>query len=402
MEPFTIIAIVVAVLAVAAAVWTGARLRGLRREVASSLETMGVVQVDDTDYALHRGVRDLIARVETAEGESRGLETALASTALGVLIVDTDGRIVFANPAARGIFEGEAGESAARRRLTGFISRVTERGEPDELEFDVYEPTRRYMRLRAVPLPESAGRGRAAVVYIRDLSGQRRVEAMRRDFVINAGHELKTPIGAMAVLAETIADAEDPEIRQRLAERLQSEANRMARLVDDILALANVESLDTPFEAVAIGPVVEEAVRRVALPASERNVRIETSGTDTDAVVEGDRTQLTSAITNLVEKAVKYSLPDRDPVIDVGIVIDGDSATIAVTDHGIGIASEHLDRVFERFYRIQPGRDRESGGTGLGLSIVRNVAESHGGSVWAESVPAEGSTFTLRLPIVRT
>lgn len=401
MQALTAIAFTVAVLAVAAAWWAALRLRALRREVASALERTAVDSDGDLGYALHTGVRDIVDRAVAAETRAVRLEAAVESTSLGILIVDSAGRIAFANPAARNIFEGESGESAARRRLAGFIDRVRASGEPDELEFDVYTPVRRFMRLRAVPLPADAGWGESAVVYIRDLSGRRRVEAMRRDFVINAGHELKTPIGAMAVLAETIADTDDAQTRQRLAALLQSEANRMARLVDDILALAEIESLDTPFEAVEIGPVVDESVQRVAAAARERGIRIEVSGTEDDSVVEGDRAQLSSAVTNLLENAVKYSLPERDPVVRVEMETDGDTVEIAVVDHGIGIAAGHLDRVFERFYRVQPGRDRASGGTGLGLSIVRNVAESHGGSVSVESVPAEGSTFTLRLPIVR-
>lgn len=401
MQALTVIAFTFAALAVVAAWWAALRLRGLRREVASALAAMAVDSDGDMGYALHTGVREQVDRVAAAETRAVRMEAAAESTALGILVIDSDGRILFANGAARNIFEGESGESAARRRLAAFISRVSASGEPDELEFDVYTPVRRYMRLRAVPLPEDAGWGKATVVYIRDLSGQRRIEAMRRDFVTNAGHELKTPIGAMAVLAETIADSADSETRRRLAGHLQSEANRMARLVDDILALADIESLDTPLEAVEIGPVVEESVQRAMPSARERGVRIETSGTEGHAVVEGNAPQLVSAVTNLLENAVKYSLPERDPVVSVDMTIDDDVAKITVIDHGIGIATEHLDRVFERFYRAQPGRDRESGGTGLGLSIVRNVAGSHGGSVSVDSVPAEGSTFTLRLPIMR-
>ena len=258
------------------------------------------------------------------------------------------------------------------------------------------------MRLRAVPLPSGEIWDHAAAVYIRDLSGQRRVEAMRRDFLTNAGHEMKTPLGALAILAETLGDTDDPDTRRRLVERLISEANRMAHLVDDIVTLADIESLETPFESVSVASVIDEAMSRVSVVAAEAGVRVDLDGGDCSAVVVGNLEQLTSAVVNLLENAIKYSPEGEGVAVAVSVRCSDDQVVIAVEDHGSGISAEHLDRIFERFYRVERGRGRSSGGTGLGLSIVRNVAEAHGGSVSVESVPAEGSTFTLRLPSPRS
>lgn len=222
---------------------------------------------------------------------------------------------------------------------------------------------------------------------------------MRRDFLTNAGHEMKTPLGAMSVLAETIADTEDAETRRRLTGRLRVEANRMARVVDDILTLADIESLETPFSSVRIGEVVDDAVARVAVVAAEHGIEIAVTGNGSEAVVEGNEEQLVSAVANLLDNAVKYSNAGGEPVVEIEMRMSDDRVSIVVRDHGVGISESHLNRVFERFYRVDRGRDRSSGGTGLGLSIVNNVAGTHGGSATAESVPAEGSVFTMTLPL---
>ena len=173
----------------------------------------------------------------------------------------------------------------------------------------------------------------------------------------------------------------------------------MATVVDDILTLADIESLETPFTSVRIGDVVDDAVARVAVGAAENGVDISVAGTDGDAVVQGNEEQLVSAVANLLDNAVKYSGPDGPASVEIEMRASDDHVSIVVSDHGIGISESHLVRVFERFYRVDRGRDRSSGGTGLGLSIVNNVAGTHGGSVTAESEPAEGSVFTMTLPL---
>ena len=392
--------LVLAVIAAAAvALWANRRRRRLEDVFESASRTLGVEPESGDPSLLVRSIRRLQERATESESEAARFRAVVESTALGVVVADERGTIVYANPVGRGFLEGKLGDATARNRLTQLIERVTTTGSPEQLEVDVYTPARRFVRLRAVPLPGTVTSGHAVAVYVRDLSGRRRVEAMRRDFLTNAGHEMKTPLGALAILAETISDTEDPETRRRLAERLSSEANRLAQVVDDIVTLADIESLETPFDVVRIDAVVDDAVSRVSVVAAEAGVDVEVDGSACSAVVVGNSEQLTSAVSNLLDNAVKYSLRGGD--VAVAVRCDDDEVTITVEDHGSGISSEHLDRVFERFYRIQEGRGRSSGGTGLGLSIVRNVAESHGGLVSVESTPAEGSKFTLRFPTAK-
>ena len=384
------------------ALWADHRRRELEREASAALEIMGAEVHAAEAVGLSRAARRLGEDLAASQTEAARFRAVVESTDLGVIVADERGTIAYANAVGRRVLEGKIGDVTARNRLNQLIQRVTSSGNPEQLEFDVYTPMRRFMRLRAVPLPGAETWGHSAAVYVRDLSGRRRVEAMRRDFLTNAGHEMKTPLGALAILAETLGDTDDPETRQRLVGRLISEANRMAHVVDDIVTLADIESLETPFEPVKIDTVIDEAVSRVSVAAAEAGVEVAVDGEDCSAVVVGNLEQLTSAVVNLVENAIKYS-PGGDGVkVAVSVRCDEDQVVIAVEDYGGGISAEHIDRIFERFYRVERGRGRSSGGTGLGLSIVRNVAEAHGGSVSVESVPAEGSTFTLRLPSSRS
>ncbi len=395
------ILITLLVVTLVALVVLAVRYRHLDSDVNRILRRL---QIDSTSKvasrALYRGVRDLERRLDEAEEATSRLRAAAERSNTGVVIADESGEIVYANPAAQQVLEGRLGDAVAGTRLVALLGRVQATGREEDLELDLYTPARRIVRLRAVPFVES-DQVAGAIGYIQDLSGQRRVEAMRSDFLTNAGHEMKTPLGALAVLAETIADTEDPVTRRRLAGRLRVEANRMAQVVDDILTLADIESLETPFAPLDVGSVVDEAVERVAVAAKAAGVEIQISGTDVDVVVDGNREQIVSAIANLLDNAVKYSIADDGALVTVMMSPDGDEVAVVVQDHGIGIPPDHIARIFERFYRVDRGRGRRTGGTGLGLSIVKNVAETHGGSVSVSSTPAEGSTFTMRLPIAK-
>lgn len=240
------------------------------------------------------------------------------------------------------------------------------------------------------------------LVIAEDESSQRRVEAVRRDFVANISHELKTPIGAVSVLAEALEVAhDDPEAVQRFAKRLQMETARLAELINQIIDLSRLQSEDPMLasEVVDINEVVAEAVSRSKERANQREVSLIVART-AEARVLGDRWQLTDAVTNLVQNAINYSEERARVTISVMTAkADGDEQIeIKVSDNGIGIKPEDHDRVFERFYRVDYGRSRQSGGTGLGLSIVRHIALAHGGSIRLWSRPGQGSTFTLSLP----
>ncbi|QNP57588.1 hypothetical protein H9L22_11605 [Tessaracoccus defluvii] len=245
------------------------------------------------------------------------------------------------------------------------------------------------------------GNDRVLVLGV-DESGERRVEAVRRDFVANISHELKTPIGAISVLSEALAAArDDPEAVDLFSGRLQRETARLAELINQIIDLSRLQSEDPMLsrELVDVGEVVAEAVSRSQERATQRGVGLIVAHTDVVRVM-GDRWQLADAITNLVQNAINYSNERARVTISVQAVAqDGDDfVDVKVSDNGIGIRPEEQERIFERFYRVDYGRSRESGGTGLGLSIVRHIAVTHGGSIRVWSRPGQGSTFTLRLP----
>lgn len=237
------------------------------------------------------------------------------------------------------------------------------------------------------------------LVLISDESEAQRVHDVRRDFVANISHELKTPIGALSLLSEAVLGAkDDPEAVVKFATRMQSEAKRLTDLVQEIINLSRVQDSDPLQLAQEVGVeyMVREAIDQCQISADNRNVTVTYSET-TPAVVLGDRDQLIMAIHNLVENAINYS-PENTKV-SISTTIENGVINIAVTDQGIGISEAEQDRIFERFYRVDPARSRQTGGTGLGLSIVKHVASKHGGEVKIWSVENVGSTFSLRLPV---
>jgi two-component system sensor histidine kinase SenX3 len=215
--------------------------------------------------------------------------------------------------------------------------------------------------------------------------------------VANISHELKTPVGALGVLAETLAGEHDPDVVARLAERMQQEAFRVARTIDDLLQLSQIEAGELPSrDPVPVHLVLAEAVDRTRAAAEMQGVTLHVDEPSPRLCVVGDRRQLVSALANLCDNAVKYS--DRGGAVRLCARTDGTWVEIDVADEGIGIPGNDLERVFERFYRVDRARSRDTGGTGLGLAIVRHVVQNHEGSVTVRSREGEGSTFTLRLP----
>lgn len=256
---------------------------------------------------------------------------------------------------------------------------------------------KRELEVSVTPLDEQG----MVLVLISDESEARRIEAVRRDFVANVSHELKTPIGALGLLSEAILGAKDePEAVVKFATRMQNEAKRLTELVQEIIDLSRLQSSDPLQKALAVevSDVVREAVDQAQFSSEQRGISLEIGDVE-DATVIGDREQLITAVHNLVENAVSYS-PEHTKVSIVTKRNDG-IVEISVTDQGIGIAEENLNRIFERFYRVDPARSRLTGGTGLGLSIVKHVALNHGGDVKVWSKVGVGSTFTLQLPIAR-
>ncbi|MEV7430310.1 ATP-binding protein [Nocardioides sp. NPDC092400] len=239
---------------------------------------------------------------------------------------------------------------------------------------------------------------RLVLVLVEDRTRERRVEAVRRDFVANVSHELKTPVGAIRLLAEAVGEAaDDPEAVIRFSDRMLVESERLGQLVQQIIELSRLQG-DDPLEApqpVAIDEVIGVAVDTSAIDADAKRITVVSGGT-TGLRVLGNAEQVTAAVSNLVANAVSYSDPDSTVLVTTKAT-DG-MVEVSVVDQGIGIPTEEIDRIFERFYRVDPARHRSTGGTGLGLSIVKHVAATHGGEVRVWSVEGQGSTFTLTLP----
>ncbi|MEO8329737.1 MAG: ATP-binding protein [Candidatus Nanopelagicales bacterium] len=240
--------------------------------------------------------------------------------------------------------------------------------------------------------------GDHVLVLAEDHTALRRLDAVRRDFVANVSHELKTPVGALALLAEAVlGSADDPDAVRRFAGRMQHESSRLTMMVQDIIALSHLQSNDPLRGArvVNVDDVIADAVDTTHLEAEARRIRLEVRGQHGLSVL-GDENQLATAVRNLIANAVNYS-PDHTRVT-IGVSVANHVVEISVADQGIGIPERDLERIFERFYRIDPARSRATGGTGLGLSIVKHVSANHGGEVRVWSSEGSGSTFTLRLP----
>ncbi len=403
--PTGVVAAVAGAVFLVAAAWLWLSRRGIARRLgvlaarlADETGEHGLVGGGGIDRNLSQLER-LAEIAVTERGNARlardRLERALAAVAQGVVVCDEGGEIVFTNERATGLMGLHHADVLVHQAVVDLLREAVD-GEPRSQTLDLYGPPRRTLTIAASPL-DDGWRGIGAVAVIEDVSERRRLEAVRRDFVANISHELKTPVGALALLAETLAGEDDPEVVSRLARRLQLEAQRVARVVDDLLDLTRIESEEAPArEPVPVHLVVAQAAERVRPAAERRGVTITFGQTSRHMTVTGDRRQLVSALFNLLENAVKYS--DEGSTIDVRSRTDGQWVELEVRDQGIGIPARDLERIFERFYRVDRGRGRDSGGTGLGLAIVRHVAASHGGDVRVVSQEGQGSTFTLRFP----
>ncbi|MET7637272.1 ATP-binding protein [Streptomyces sp. NPDC005438] len=335
-----------------------------------------------------------------------GVDTVLSVLRSSAVVLDESDNVVKASSAAYALGIVRGGRLAVDAMLQ--MARETRRdGEIRQDELDL--PRRGSGRgegpavsARAAPLGS-----RLVLLLVEDLTEARRIEAVRRDFVANVSHELKTPVGALSLLSEAVLDAsDDPEAVERFAGRMQVEATRLTSLVQELIDLSRVQN-DDPLEdseSVDVDQLVREATDRCRHPATAKQITIATGGT-AGLHVWGSRGQLAAALGNLVENAVNYSAERTRIGIAARRVPNGGDAPgqpgmieISVTDQGIGISEKDRDRIFERFYRVDPARSRATGGTGLGLAIVKHVAASHGGEVTVWSAEGQGSTFTLRLP----
>lgn len=328
-----------------------------------------------------------------------GLVRVLAVLRSAAVVLDVDGDVLRASPPAYalGVVRDDAIAHPAIRELVDAVRRD---GVIRDEELEVARgPVGRgtvLLQVRVAALgPDHL------LVLAEDRTESARVEAIRRDFVVNVSHELKTPVGALALLAETVQDAaDDPVAVRRFSGRMQSEATRLSALVHEIIELSRLQVAGALQEVtvVPVRDVVGEAIDRARTTAGAKGIEI-TAGGSLDVAVYGDHNLLVTALRNLVDNAVSYSPAGTRVGVGVSLSRAAGLVEIAVVDQGIGIAPDAQGRVFERFYRVDPARSRDTGGTGLGLSIVKHIAADHGGEVTMWSEPGRGSTFTLRIPV---
>jgi two-component system sensor histidine kinase SenX3 len=437
--------------------------------------------------------------VAESSADAIRLRRSLDTLPQGVVLCDEQGSVVYRNARANALMTSRHGDALAAQAVTELLEDAWHEGAA-ERTLDLYGPPRRTLLVRT-QLIDDGRRSLGVIAMIDDVSERRRLEEIRRDFVANVSHELKTPMGALGLLAETLVSEPDVQVAQRLASRIHTEAFRVSRIIDDLLDLSRIESEETPpREPVLVSLVMAEAVERVRATADQRGITITMDEPGSPVAVLGDRRQLVSAMHALLENAITYSYDESVVTVSGRVVhdhgtdepsgaVDGetgrpglatagvalspatavvaggsgagnagnplgatgapeggspgptapgtprvtaaipdgasvrnddgpddeptdrgrsdrsrpgtprDTVRITVADHGIGIPARDLDRIFERFYRVDHGRSRDTGGTGLGLSIVRHVANNHQGWVDVESREGEGSVFTLVLPL---
>lgn len=330
---------------------------------------------------------------DQSSGEADGglpWDGVVGALRIGVVVADADGNVVWENDAATttaGSRHGRLLVDAACERLRDLALR----GDPAHEAVDFAGPPPRSLEITALALADAV-----VACFIEDVTEKRRLEQARTDLVANISHELKTPVGAISVLAETLAAEAGSDVVARLTSRMVDESQRMARTIEDLIELSRVEMgaemMATPVD---LASVAGDAIERVRALAERDGITLRIAPGD-ECTVSGDPHQLRSAVRNLVDNAVHYSHPGGE--VEVRVRRDGHEVRVEVEDHGIGIPSANLDRIFERFYRVDRARSRVTGGTGIGLSIVRHVANNHGARVQVRSVEGEGSTFTVSFP----
>jgi len=398
--------VVVAVAAgvvVVAFLWVLLSRRGTARRLAVLTARMGE---SDLQFGGRAGLETGLAKLErvvdstvSVASEARSgkslLEQALAAVPQGVVVGNDQGSVVFENATAASLLHGDDSPSAARDTVLALLGSAAD-GKAESASVNIDGPPPRTLRFEASPLHDEQ-RTLGGVVVIDDQSTRDRHESARREFVDNIGQELKRPVGALGLLAETLAAEKDPAVVARLSRRLQNEAQRVSRVVDDLMLLSRMDADEHPApEAVPVHLVVAQAAERVRAAAQDKDITVNFGEPAQRLSVMGDRRQLVAAVYNLLDNAVKYS-PTRS-VVEVRGRQDGDWVDVSVRDQGMGIPESDLEHIFERFYRVEGARARHVGGTGLGLAIVRHVVGNHRGEVRVESEEGKGSTFVVRLP----
>ncbi len=333
---------------------------------------------------------------------SQVLDLIVLASESGIAVVDEYRDVVLVNPRAEEL--GLVRNRLLDERAWAAVEKVIATGEDVEFDQTLKNPLpgRNSIAVRGVARPLSRGDSNFVVLFADDDSEQARMEATRRDFVANVSHELKTPVGAMSLLAEAMLEsADDPDSVRHFGRRLVNESNRMGKMVTELIALSRLQGAEKlpQLEAVDVDTVVNAAIERSRTAAEAAGITVSTDA-NSGLEILGDETLLVTALSNLVENAINYS--PKGSHVSVSRSLRNGHVNIAVTDRGIGIAKEDQERVFERFFRADKARSRATGGTGLGLAIVKHVAANHNGEITLWSKLGTGSTFTLRIPAVES
>ncbi|MCY4517580.1 MAG: ATP-binding protein [Acidimicrobiaceae bacterium] len=343
--------------------------------------------------------------VNLAERDRARWQLAMNELAVGVVLVDEDGTACASNALADEMMSARDAMALVGAGVTQLLESARE-GQARSRTVKLTGPPPRVIEIGAHPVA-SDSHALGAVAVMADRTEGVRVDDVRRDFVANLSHELRTPVGAIALLSETLAEEDDAAVRARLVDRIGTEAERVRHIIDDLLELSRVELEGSMRqEEVAVVPLLGEVAQQYSEHARKHDVSLVRPGPDdasAQIVLQADRGQLLRAVGNLVDNAIKYSDPGSQVRLTVSPSADGEQAPacvdIVVADDGIGIPADETERVFERFYRVDKARARATGGTGLGLSIVRHVVMNHGGEVTLHTREGVGTTFTLRFPV---
>ena len=337
---------------------------------------------------------------EETSSISQMYHLAIQGSPTGVAVVERSGRVALSNARAHDM--SIVHDGTVNPEVWSVAEQVFEDQEEHLLNLDLPQRATgsRIRNVRAVIKPLTLTQNSYAAVYVTDESENVRMENARRDFVANVSHELKTPVGGMALLAEALMeDPSDVEMVDYFGTRLQKEAHRMGEMITDLISLSKLQGAEAlpDMAPVRVDDIVDDAVARNLVTAENHGIEL-TRGQRLGLRVMGDRAMLTVAVSNLITNAINYS-PSGQPVSVTQKLVRDNVVLIRVTDRGIGIAPEDQKRVFERFYRVDKARSRSTGGTGLGLAIVKHVVANHGGSITLWSRPGTGSTFTIELPL---
>ncbi len=373
------------------------------------LHTIGSAEITSLAETMNQMAEQLEDRLQTVIKEKNQREAVLSSMVEGVLAVDTDGNIISLNKAAATFFQvvhpddatGRSIEEVFRNvRLQKFIGSVLKGRETRECELTVQHSEIYHLQARGTNLLGLQGARIGAVVVFNDVSRLRRLENLRSDFVANVSHELKTPITSIKGFIETLLDGakDDPVEADRFLKIVAKHADRLNAIIDDLLTLSRLEQgskEEVDMQKAGLAGLMSSAVEVCAHRARKKEISVDMNCPE-NLTAAVNPPLIEQALINLISNAVKYSQPGKTVTVCAEAAPDG--VTLSVSDQGYGIAPEHLDRLFERFYRVDKGRSRQEGGTGLGLAIVKHIAQAHGGSVSVESTFGKGSSFSIVLP----